>query len=115
MQSWTATVGPNVAPNTDSGFIRMDEWAGGQLSIQTTLTGSATYSVLMSNDDPNSLINPVPKASMNWDPGLSGIVGASTNAYVAISAIPLWIKLTLLSGTGKVSMTVTQSEGGGLW
>lgn len=93
----------------------MDEWAGGQISVQTTIGGTVVYSVETSNDDPNSLINPVPIGSMNWDSGLTGIVGASANANISISAIPLWIKINLASGSGTVSMTVTQSEGGGQW
>src|ERR1700743_1946448 len=98
MQSWSATVGPNVAANTDSRFIRMDEWAGGQISFQTTVTGTVTYTIFTSNDDPNSLIDPVPAVSMNWDPTLCGVVGSSANAYGTIEAIPLWMKVTILSG-----------------
>lgn len=107
MQPRTVTVGPNASANTDSQWFRLDDWAGGQVSFQTTVSGTVNYSVQTTNDDPNSPTNPV--ASPNWDPTLSGVSGTTTNAYGIIPAVPTFIKINLASGTGSVSMTVTQS------
>lgn len=106
--TYTKSIGPNADPG-DSGWLRLDEWAGGPITFQTTVTGSVTYDILTTNDDPNSLINPV--ASPNWDSTLTGIVGATANAYGVLSAVPTYIKIRLDGGTGSVSMTVTQAEG----
>lgn len=103
----TVSVGPNAASNTDSQWLRLDEWAGGQVCFQTTVSGTVSYSVATTNDDPNSILNPV--ASPNWDTSLTGVSGATANAYSTLNAIPTYIKINLASGTGSVSMTVTQS------
>lgn len=103
----TVSVGPNASANTDSQWLRLDEWAGGQVCFQTTVTGTVNYSVLTTNDDPNSILNPV--ASPNWDSSLTGVSAATANAYNVIGGIPTYIKVNLASGTGSVSMTVTQS------
>lgn len=107
MQPRTVTVGPNASANTDSQWFRLDDWAGGQISYQTTVTGTVAYSIQITNDDPNSPTNPV--ASPNWDATLTGVTGATTNAYGSLNFVPTFIKINLASGTGTVSMTVTQS------
>ena len=103
----TVSVGPNASANTDSQWMRLDEWAGGQVCFQTTVTGTVNYSVPTTNDDPNDILNPV--ASPNWDSTLTGVTGATANAYGILNAVPRYIKINLASGTGSVSMTVTQS------
>jgi hypothetical protein len=103
----TKSIGPNAAPG-DSGWLRLDNWAGGQITFQTTVSGTVNYSLMTTNDDPNDLINPV--ANPNWDSGLTGVVGTIANAYGALEAVPTYIKIALASGNGKVSLTVTQSE-----
>jgi hypothetical protein len=107
-KTYTKKVGPNAAANTDSGWLRLDEYAAAPVTFQTSVVGSVVYSVLTTNDDPNSLINPV--ASPVWDSTLTGVVGATANAYGVLEAIPAYIKINLASGTGSVSMTVTQAS-----
>lgn len=107
MQPRTVTVGPLASANTDSQWFRLDDWAGGQISYQTTVTGTVNYSIAITNDDPNSPTNPV--ASPNWDTTLTGVSGATASAYGSLNFIPTFIKINLASGTGTVSMTVTQS------
>lgn len=103
----TVSVGPNATTPVDSPWLRLDEWAGGQICFQTTVTGTVNYTVSTTNDDPNSILNPV--ASPNWDSTLTGVSGVTSNAYGAMNAVPTYIKINLASGTGSVSMTVTQS------
>lgn len=105
--TFTKTIGPNAAAG-DSEWLRLDNWAGGQVTFQTTVAGTVSYSLLTTNDDPNDLIHPV--ASPNWSGDLTGVVGSTTSAYGALEAVPTYIKIALASGTGSVSMTVTQSE-----
>lgn len=107
MQPRTVSVGPNASANTDSPWLRLDDFAGGQISFQAIVTGTVNYSVQITNDDTDSPFNPV--ATPNWDSTLTGVSGATTNAYGAINFIPTFIKVNLASGTGSVAMTVTQS------
>jgi hypothetical protein len=107
MQPRTVTVGPNASSNTDSQWFRLDDWAGGQITFQCVVSGTVGYSVLTTNDDPNSPTNPV--AAPTWDSALTGVSGATANSYGTLSGIPTFIKVNLASGTGSVAMTVTQS------
>lgn len=108
--TYVKSVGPNASAGSDSHWLRLDEWAGGDITFQTTVSGSVVYDIDTTNDDPNSLINPVAINNVNWDSNLTNIVGASANAYGTLVGVPTYMKIHLQSGTGKVTLTVTQSE-----
>lgn len=109
MLTRTTTVGPSASGGTFSNLLRMDEWAGGQIGFQTVVTGTATYSVVTSFDDPNDPVNPVPLASMTWDSVLSGVNNYTQGTTGDIKVIPRYIAIEIASGSGSVAMTVTQS------
>jgi len=109
MQTRTVSVGPNATTPADSQWLRLDEWAGGQVCFQCVVTGTVVYNVETTNDDPNDPINPV--ASPTWDSTLTGITGSAQNTYNTIIGVPRYIKVNLTSGTGSVTMTVTQTLG----
>lgn len=102
------SVGPNATTPADSPWLRLDEWAGGQIGFQAVVTGTVSaYTISVTFDDPNDPLNPV--ASPNWDSTLTGVDSASANSIGTIPCIPRYIKATLTTGTGSVALTVTQS------
>lgn len=92
----------------DSPWLRLDEWAGGQVGFQAVTSGTvSSYSVLTTFDDPNDPINPV--SSPTWDSALTGVNLASASTSGFIPCVPRYIKATIVTGTGTVALTVTQS------
>ena len=103
---FTRTV--SVTGAGDSPWLRLDEWAGGQVGFQSVPTGTVTsYTLSTTFDDPNDVINPI--ASPVWDSTLTGVSGASAEASGYLLCIPRYIKATINTGTGTVRLTVTQS------
>lgn len=107
------TVGTNAVASTP--WMRMDEWASQPISIQCDVSGTVNYTVQSSLDDPNSATNPVLPYQMIW------VNSTDTNAVAATAAIqtayptgtgplliPLWVRITLNSGSGTVTGTVYQ-------
>lgn len=92
-----------------SAFVRFDEWAPGAVSIQCVKTGTANYTVQVSNDDPNSPTNPVASASMTWSNSPdTNAVGATGNIFTFLANVPLFAKILLNSGSGSVTATMVQ-------
>ena len=92
----------------DSPWLRLDDWAGGQIGFQAVPSGTvSSYSVLTTFDDPNDPFNPV--AVPTWDSQLSGVNLASSAMSGFILCIPAYIKATIVTGTGTVALTVSQS------
>jgi hypothetical protein len=95
-----------------SSLARMDEWAPGPITIQCTIVGAPTYSVQVSNDDPNSPTNPVAVGSMNWSNSPdAAAVGATTSIYTVLAQTPLFISVNQTVGTAGngVVATIVQS------
>lgn len=91
-----------------SNLARMDDWAPGQISIACVITGAPTYSVQISNDDPNSPTNPVAQGSMTWLPSPdTAAAGATTSIYTILTAIPLFISINQTAGTAGNGVTAT--------
>lgn len=104
----TVSVGPNATTPADSSWLRLDEWAGGQVGFQAVVSGTVSaYTISTTFDDPNDILNPVTVPT--WDSTLTGIDGAAASASGSIPCVPRYIKATLTTGTGKVALTVTQS------
>lgn len=108
------TVGTNGIASTP--WMRLDEWAGGNASIQCDVTGTVNYTVQATNDDPNSATNPVLPQNVTWvnspDTNVVAATGAQRSGYGPLLAygalLPLFIRVTLNSGTGSVTATVVQ-------
>jgi hypothetical protein len=93
-----------------SNLARMDDLAPGPISIACAVTGSATYSVQISNDDPNSATNPVAVGSMTWLPSPdAAATGATTSIYTILTAVPLFIRINQTAGSGSVAATIVQA------
>jgi len=97
----------SITGTGDSPWLRLDEWAGGQVGFQAVATGTVTYSLQTTFDNPDSPFNPV--ASPTWDGTLTGVTDYSQTTSGYLLALPTFIKATITAGTGTVALTVSQS------
>jgi hypothetical protein len=105
--SAAVTVGTSGTGSTP--WVRLDEWANPQVSIQCDVTGTVSYTVQSTNDDPNSPTDPVSVSAMTW------ITTNDTNAVNATASVqtnylfaPTFVRALLNSGSGSVAMKVIQ-------
>jgi hypothetical protein len=102
----TITVGTNGIAG--SPWLNLDTWGMGTASIQAVVTGTANYTIQVSNDDPDSYGNPVARSSVTWDSDFAGIQNAAASTMGLFSQVPAWVRILLNSGTGSVALTVIQ-------
>ena len=75
------------------------------------MSGSVSYTVQQTLDDPNSLISPVAPALVTWvNHPDANLVGASTTVQGNYGYAPVFVKVTLNSGTGVVTATISQAS-----
>lgn len=109
MQPVTVSTTDASAGTTYSAPVRMDTWANAQSILQVNVTGTATYTVETSMDDPNSATNPVAFASMTWiNCADSAVVAKSASAQGVLVATPLFVRLKQTAGNGSCTMTIAQ-------
>lgn len=105
--SGAITVGTNTIAS--SAWVRFDEFALSQVAIQCTATGSVTYTVQQTLQDPNSATNPVAPYSVAWiNSSDTAAVNASGSIQTSYQYAPIFARVTLSNGTGSVSGTFTQ-------
>jgi len=103
------TVGTNGVGSTP--WVRTDEWADAQLSIQCDVTGTVNYTVQASNDDPNDPTNPTTASAMTWIASNdANVVNATAAALSNFLFSPRYVRVLLNSGSGSVTATVTQYQ-----
>ena len=101
------TVGTNTVAG--SPWVRLDDWADAQAFIQCSVSGTVNYTVQQTSDDPNSPTNPVAPALVNWLANSNlALVNATATVQGNYLAAPTFVQVILNSGTGSVSMTLTQ-------
>jgi len=101
------TVGTNTIASTP--WVRLDEYAQAQVSIQCVVTGTVNYTIQQTNQDPNSTFNPINPYSVVWsNTSDSAGVGATGTVMSYFAYAPLWCRVTLNSGTGTVNATFSQ-------
>ena len=110
MQTRTVSVGPGATTPADSQWLALDTWAGGQISYQAVVTGTVSYAIQTTNDDPNSVWNPIPVANVTWDSNITGVANQTSSTSGTFTGVPVYIKVALASGSGSVALTVTQSS-----
>jgi hypothetical protein len=99
------------SPSPINGMIRLDEWADAPLGVQVAVTGTVNFTVQHSFDEgPDSLVSPIPLASMFWDTSLvpAGAINGIAGISFSIATAPIWIRIVLNSGSGSVRMVVSQ-------
>ena len=122
----TIATGSGSSPDVGSStLIRLDDFGFAPVAVQadvTNGTGSITYQVETSLDDPN-VMTPnganaasfaVTPASMQWvaDTNLTGKTATAQDAMVARAS---WARVTVTAYTGNAYVTCTFSQAGGKW
>lgn len=97
-----------------SPWVRFDDFAPSNISIQCNVSGSATYTVQSTLDDPNDPFNPVAAGSMTWvNISDTNVVGATTSQQSNFLFAPRYARVLLTTtSTGSVSTTFLQSSNG---
>jgi len=106
MRPITVSVAP---PATESSWVRFDDWAFPQVSVQCNPSGGANYTVQQTLDDPNSPTNPVAVGSVTWlNSPAANLVGATTAQQATLNSAPIFAKVVLNNATGSVTATFVQ-------
>lgn len=102
------TVGTNGIAS--SPWVRLDNWADAQCSVQCDVTGTVNYTVQVSNDDPNSVYaTPVAPSAMTWlNTNDTNVVNSTTSFQTNFYFSPLYARTLLNSGSGSVTTTFVQ-------
>lgn len=101
------TVGTNNVAS--SPWVRFDEYAMPQTAIQCTVTGTVTYSLQQTLQDPNSPTNSTLPYSLTWlNTSDTAAVNATASLQTSYQYSPVFAKITISAGTGSVSATFTQ-------
>lgn len=109
MQPVTVSTTDATAGTTYSRKVRMDSFAFAQSIIQVDVTGTATYTVETSMDDPNDPVSPVAVGSMTWiNCADTNVVGKTAAGQGVLSATPTFVRLKQTAGNGSCTMTIAQ-------
>jgi hypothetical protein len=109
MQPVTVSTTDATAGTTYSRPVRMDSFANAQSVVQVKVTGTATYTVETSMDDPDSPFSPVPLASMTWNDALdANLVDESSAKSGVLNVTPTFVRLKQTAGNGTATMTIAQ-------
>jgi hypothetical protein len=101
------TVGTNNVAS--SPWVRFDDYALSQTAIQATVSGTVTYTIQQTLQDPNSPTNPVNPYSVVWlNTNDTAAVNATTTIQTSYQYSPTYAKVTITAGTGSVGAVFTQ-------
>lgn len=106
------TVG--MTNTASSPWVRFDDFAPSNISIQCSVTGSATYTVQSTLQDPNDPISPVSEGSLVWvNTSDTAVVGATSTQQSNFLFAPKFARVILTTtSTGSVSAVFLQSSNG---
>ena len=106
------TVG--MTNTASSPWVRFDDFAPSNISIQCSVTGSATYTVQSTLQDPNDPRYPVVPGVLVWvNSSDTNVVGASSTQQSNFLFAPKFARVILTTtSTGSVSTVVLQSSNG---
>ena len=97
-----------------SPWVRFDDFAPSNISIQCSVTGSATYTLQSTLQDPNDPFSPVAASALTWvDSSDTNVVGATTTKQSNFLFAPKFARVVLTTtSTGSVSAVFLQSSNG---
>lgn len=106
------TVG--MTNTTSSPWVRFDDFAPSNISIQCNVSGSATYTLQSTLDDPYDPFNPVSTGSMTWvNSSDTNVVAATATKQSNFLFAPKYARVILTTtSTGSVTATMLQSSNG---
>lgn len=111
----TSVSGITVGTNGVAGsrWVRFDDFAPGQITVQVDVSGTANYSVQTTLDDPNDPFSPVAINSVVWLSALdTNLVSQSSAKSGYIAYAPKYGRILLNSGSGSATVTFLQSSNG---
>jgi hypothetical protein len=104
-----AAVYVGTSATASSNWVRLDSWALNPVAIQTTVSGTVTYTLQTTLDDPNSLSNPVTPAQCVWFNSTdTNVVNASASKQSTFGNAPTFARITVTAGDGAVTGTFVQ-------
>ena len=97
-----------------SAWVRFDDFAPSNISIQCSVSGSATYTLQSTLDDPNDPVNPTARGAMTWvNTSDASLVAATTTQQSNFLFSPKYARVILTTtSTGSVTSTFLQSSNG---
>ena len=104
-----ANVEAGYAQSGGSRWVRMDSWAASQAVAQVSVSGTVTYSVQTTMNDPNDIVDPVSVENVVWLDALdANLVSetASKSGYFAYT--PSFVRIIGSGGTGVATLTLAQ-------
>ena len=110
----TGAITVGMTATATSPWVRFDDFAPSNISIQCNVTGSATYTVQSTLDDPFDPFSPVSTAAMTWVASSdANVVGATTTKQSNFLFAPKFARVVLTAvSTGSVAATFLQSSNG---
>lgn len=92
-----------------SRWVSLDSWANNNVGLQVSVTGTVSYTVQYTYDDPNDPVNPVSLANVNWfNSADTNVVNASASKTSNFAYAPTYARVVLNSGSGSVRAVFAQ-------
>ena len=96
-----------------SRWVRFNDFAPSNISIQCDVSGTVNYTVQSTLDDPNDPFNPVTAENVVWVSSSDvAVVGANSTQQSNFLFTPKYAKILINSGSGTVTATFLQSSNG---
>ena len=110
----TGSVTVGMSNTATSPWVRFDDFAPSNISIQCSATGSVQYTVQSSLDDPNDPITPVSSSAMVWvNTSDTELVNATATKQSNFLFAPKFARVIMTTtSTGSVSSVFLQSSNG---
>lgn len=95
-------------------WVRFDDFAPSNISVQCSVSGSVNYTVQSTLDDPNSTTNPVSASAVTWvDSSDANVVAATATKQSNFLFAPKFARVVInTTSTGTVTATFLQSSNG---
>lgn len=104
-----AAVTAGYAQAGGSRWVRMDSWANAQSVVQVSVSGTITYSVQTTMNDPNDPFEPINVQDVVWLDALDGnLVAESTAKSGYLAYTPTFVRIVGSGGDGYATMTIAQ-------
>ena len=96
-----------------SRWVRFNDFAPSNISIQCDVTGTVNYTIQATLDDPNDPFNPTPAEDVIWvNSSDAAVVASNSTQQSNFLFTPKYAKVLINSGSGTVVATFLQSSNG---
>jgi hypothetical protein len=104
-----ANVEAGYAQSGGSRWVRMDSWAAAQTVAQVSVSGTVTYSVQTTMNDPNDASDPIAIENVVWLDALDpNLVSESTAKSGFFAYTPSFVRIVASGGDGYATLTLAQ-------